>query len=129
MQQARKIMQGDRFSAAPQPGKRPFTTPQPERKLKKVKLLLILMSCFLLSLVVVAQYSSMVIMNYRLSNVRAELSAVQESSQVLELQVAELSSIGRIEQIARDELGMVDPEIGQLRIIKAGLNEISRLGE
>lgn len=129
MQQARKIAPSKQFTSHPGRNIRPLTSNQAERKQKKAKLLLNLVACFLLSLVVVAQYSSLVIMNFNLSSARAELAQVQESSRNLELQVAELSSISRIEQIARVELGMVDPEIGQLRIITAGLEDNSRLGE
>lgn len=129
MQQARKIAPAKQFAALPGRDTGPLTSNQAERKQKKAKLLLILVACFLLSLMVVAQYSSLVIMNYNLGNARTELAQIQDSSRNLELQVAELSSISRIEQIARDELGMVDPEIGQLRIITAGREDNNRLGE
>jgi cell division protein FtsL len=103
--------------------------PEPGRRAKKVKLFLIITLCFLLSLVVVAQYSSLVIANYRLSSLRTELGAIQDTSRQLELEVARLSAVGRIDQIARDELGMVDPELDQLRIITAGRDLGNRLGE
>ncbi len=129
MQQARKIARASSNIALTGQDKRSFTGNQPERKQRKVKLLFSLTACFFLSLVVVAQYSSLVIMNYNLGSTRAELAQIQGNLRILELQVAELSSISRIEQIARDELGMVDPEIGQLRIITAGREDDSRLGE
>jgi cell division protein FtsL len=77
----------------------------------------------------VAQYSSLVILNYRLSSVRTELAAVVESSRSLELEVARLSSVGRIDQIAREELGMIDPEIEQLRVLTVSQTGDNRLGE
>jgi cell division protein FtsL len=71
----------------------------------------------------------LVITNYRLSNTRAELAVVKETSRILELEAAQLGTIGRIEQIAKVDLGMVEPEIGQLRILTAHQGEGNRLGE
>jgi len=129
MQQARKLSNANRLISPPQPIGNPAITPQPGHKLKKAKLFLILMFCFMLSLAVVAQYSALVIFNYRLSSTRAELAEMMEASRVLELEVAQLSSVGRIELIARDDLGMVDPEINQLIVLTAGRGEVNRLGE
>lgn len=128
MQQARKLS-ANRPVRAPQPKRDPVARPQPERRLKKIKMFLILTACFLLSLAVVAQYSSLVILNYRLSSSRAELAELKEISRALEVEIAGLSSIGRIEQIARNELGMVDPEIGQLNVITARHGSSNRPGE
>ena len=122
MQQARQLARSDRHVSPVQPSRHPVYRPEPDRRAKKVKLLLIFITCFLLSLVVVAQYSTLVIMNYRLSSARTALAESLEASRLLELEVANLSAVGRIEAIAREELGMVDPEIGQIKVIKAGLN-------
>lgn len=81
------------------------------------------------SIVVVAQYSSLVMINYRLGNARSELAEIKEASRILELEVAKLSTIGRIEKIARADLGMVEPEISQLRILTARQGDGNRLGE
>ncbi len=129
MQQARKLSNPNRFVTMPQPAGSPGLYPQPGSKLRKVKLSLILISCFILSLAVVAQYSSLVMLNYRLSSTRTELAEMTEVSRALELEVAHLSSVGRIEQIARDELGMVDPEMSQLIVLTAERRERNRLGE
>jgi cell division protein FtsL len=77
----------------------------------------------------VAQYSSLVIMNYRLNSDRVELAAMKEATRVLELEVAELSSIGRIETIAREELGMIEPQLNQLRVLTASQGTGYLLGE
>lgn len=129
MQQARQLSTVGRIISPVHPAKSPQTRPEPGRRVKKLKLLVIISLCFLLSLVVVAQYSSLVILNYRVSSARAELTVIQEASRVLELEIAQLSSIGRIDQIAREELGMIDPEIDQLRVLAVGRNGSSRLGE
>jgi len=129
MQQARQISSKARVVNPVQPSRTPVIRPEPGRKSKKVKLVIVFSLCFLLSLAVIAQYSSLVILNYRLSAARAELASIQEASRILELEVASLSSVGRIEQIARDELGMIDPELAQMRVLTAGLSGGSRLGE
>lgn len=129
MQQARKIHAGERFKAVPQPAGDSRREPRPGRRLKKVKLLMIITISFLLSLAVVAQYSSLVILNNRLGGARTELAAVNKDIRMLEMEVAGLGSIGRIERIARDELGLVEPEIGQIRVLNAGGLEADRQGE
>ncbi len=128
MQHARKLSHLNR-PAVSQPVGNPVARPHPGSRLKKVKLSLILLTCFMLSIAVVAQYSSMVVMNYHLSSARVELAEVSEVTRALELEAAQLGSIGRIEQIARNELGMVEPEVNQLRVITANRDIVSRQGE
>lgn len=129
MQHARKLGYMNRPDIITQPGSKPVARSQPLSMLKKAKFLLILLTCFVLSIAVVAQYSSMVVMNYQLSSVRTELAEAREATRLLELEAAQLGSIGRIEQVARNELGMVDPELGQLRVISANRDIVNRQGE
>jgi cell division protein FtsL len=129
MQQARQLYPVGRPVSPAYPSGIPSTRHEPGRRARKVKLFCIVSAIFLLSLVTVAQYSSLVILNYRLSSVRTELAAVVESSRSLELEVARLSSVGRIDQIAREELGMIDPEIEQLRVLTVSQTGDNRLGE
>lgn len=129
MQQARKYSEHNLNLSPARPVKYPRPGQRTDSRLKKVKLVSIFITCFILGIVVVAQYSSLVIINYRLGNMRAELAGVTEASRILELEVAQLSTIGRIEQIAKVDLGMVEPHIGQLRILTAHQGEGSRLGE
>ncbi len=129
MQQARDYSAKNRMIPPAQPAGKPHSRPEPERLFKKVKLLSIMIGCFALSLVVVAQYSSLVVFNYRMSSARTELSALKEETRSLELEAAQLGSISRIERIAREELGLVDPEVGQLKVITAERDNINRPGE
>lgn len=125
MQQARQLSLAGRAIAPPQqPFQSEALSPKPAQRARKIKLFLIIVSCFLLCLVVVAQYSQLVITNYRLSRTRAELGALQEQTGQLELEVAALSSVGRLEEVARTELNMAEPTPAQLRVITAsrGLN-------
>ncbi len=129
MQQARQLYPVGRPVSPAYPSKMPAARTEPGRRAKKVKLFCVLTIILLLSLVTVAQYSSLVILNYRLSSVRTELAAILDSSRTFELEVARLSSVGRIDQIAREELGMVDPEIEQLRVLTLGQIGDNSLGE
>ena len=129
MQQARQLSTGHAYAPYVQPNRGRVVIPQPGHRLRKFKLLLVLITCFLLSLTVVAQYSSLVLMNYHLSNNRVELVAMKEATRVMELEAAELSSIGRIETIAREELGMIEPQLNQLRVLTASQGTGNRLGE
>ncbi len=119
MQLAKKTSAANRKVPAVQPTRESVVRTEPKSRFKKAKLFVILLTCFMLSLVVVAQYSALVILNYRLSSARTELIAVHETSRVLELEAARLGSVGRIEQIARTELGMVEPEADQLKVLTA----------
>ncbi len=129
MQQARQLPAYNRLISPAQPIRNPGVIQRPGSRLRKVKLFFTLTFCFILSLVVVAQYSSLIILNYRLSNARVELAEIKEASRTLELEASQLSTIGRIEQIAREELGMIEPEIGQLRVLTARQGDSNQLGE
>jgi len=129
MQQARQLYPVGRPVSPAYPSGMPSARTNPGRRVKKVKLFFIVTIIFLLSLVTVAQYSTLVILNYRLSSVRTELSAVLDSSRTLELEAARLSAVGRIDQIAREELGMVDPEIEQLKVLTVSQFGDNSLGE
>ncbi len=123
MQQARKLNYKDQVRLPKEPLKRPVGSPRPGQKLAKLKLISIMLTCFILCLIVVAQYSFLVIMNYQMSSIRTELASLSVVTHELELEAARLSTAGRIEQIAREELGMVEPEIDQLFIISARQGE------
>ncbi len=95
----------------------------------KSMLFLLLAGCFLFALMIIAQYSSMVTLQYRLSLVESRMETLQEEYRVLEQEAARLGSLGRIETIARSELGMQDPESGQIRVLTAGREGGSTGGE
>lgn len=122
MQPARKlaVQKNYGYGYSKYPARHPSNYPDPHRRVKKVKLFSLGLACFLLSLAVVAQYSSLVLTNYRISAARAELADMQETTRELELEVSKLSAVGLLEEIAKSELGMVEPELNQLRIISTG---------
>lgn len=90
---------------------------------------LLLLGCFLLGLVIIAQYSSMVTLNYRLSQAETRLKVLDEEYRSLEQQAAQLGSLSRIESIARQDLGMREPESGQLIVLTAGRGKGLTMGE
>lgn len=75
--------------------------------------------CFALGILVIAQYSSIVSMQYQLSRDEIRLIELAEEYRSLELEAASLSSLGRIDHIARTELGMREPDISQIRVLTA----------
>lgn len=95
----------------------------------KSRLFLLLPGCFLFGLVVIAQYSSMVTLNYRLSVAENRIEALDEEYRDLEQQAARLGSLSRIESIARGELGMREPESGQLMVLTAAREKGTSAGE
>lgn len=90
---------------------------------------LLLAGCFLFGLVIIAQYSSMVTLHYRLAQAENRMDALQEEYRQLEQEAARLGSLARIEMIARSELGMQEPENGQVRVLSASREIGSTVGE
>lgn len=129
MLQARQIETRNRMAVKQQQVHYPVPGTVSANRPKKFKLVLIFSVCFLLCLVVVAQYSALVILNYQISNARVDLAEVESQLRILELEASQLNSLNRIETIARQELGMVEPQIGQLRILSNSLGEDSPGGE
>ncbi|NMD43133.1 MAG: cell division protein FtsL [Firmicutes bacterium] len=119
MLQARKIV------TAPRPVQEPpaaavgrLPAQKKDRRSKSALFLLVLVG-FLLGLVIIAQYSSIVTLNYRLSRAESRIAALDEEYRELEQQAAGLNSLSRIESFARVELGMREPESGQLMVLTA----------
>ncbi len=98
------------------------------RALKSTPFLLIA-GCFLFSLVIIAQYSSMITLHYRLGRAESRMEALQDEYRQLEQEAARLSSLARIETIARSELGMREPEPSQVRVLTASRENGSAIGE
>lgn len=123
MLEARKAIYPD-FQPAPSQYHAPL---YPERKKKtrlvspgkKATLLFMVAACFMLGLAVIAQYSSIVSLNYQLSRCEMRLGELTEEYRALELEAASLSSLSRIDEIARNELGMREPDLSQIRILTA----------
>lgn len=103
---------------------------QPRRWLgPKARLLSVLAGCFILGLLVIAQYCSMVTLSYQISQAKKDLQALEEEYRELEQVAMGLSSPSRVESVARNELGMQEPSSSQLRVIIASGGSGSGLRE
>ena len=120
MLQARSQRAQERWVVTPDPYAGPQVSPSPRRN-GKVKLLLTGLVCLLLCLVVTAQYSRIVSLNFELSAQEARINGLKEEYRELEAMAARLSSLDRIEEVARKELGMREPDQGQLKVLTAFL--------
>ncbi len=129
MQTARQLVPQHSRGMQNRPYRFPAYQQDPQRRVKKVTAIALFLASFMLSLVVVAQYSSLVIANYQLSRAQRELAVVKNSVSQLELKVAKNSSIVVIEEIARTELGMGEPELKQIKVISAGRVFATGVGE
>lgn len=58
---------------------------------------------------------------FKLTKIRQELTAAEETRELLMLEAAKLDSAARIERYAREKLGMVDPEPHMVRYIVADI--------
>jgi len=119
--QARKQIQPEPWAVRPGPQPGPSVRPYPRRR-GKAKLLLIGLACLLLCLTVTAQYSKIVSLSFELSTSEARIKELKEEYRELESTAARLASLSRIEEVAREELGMREPEKGQLKVLTAYQN-------
>jgi cell division protein FtsL len=73
--------------------------------------ILILAVCVLLALSLVALPATTAALGYEIVRLRQQLEALERDRALLELEIARLESLERIEQTARDRLGMREPEV------------------
>lgn len=64
---------------------------------------------FVLGLLLVFYYSQVSVVGKQLTDLKKELAALRSESEYLEATIRSYSSLGRVEQLARDHLGMVEP--------------------
>ncbi len=65
---------------------------------------------------------------FKMSRVRERLAVAEERHQELLLNAAKLESSDRIERFARDELGMVEPDPGDVQYLSADIVRRGRRG-
>jgi cell division protein FtsL len=117
--QARKAVHTD-FKPAPLPyASLKHSRPRVFSPGKKATLLLMAAVCFVLGIVIIGQYSSIVSMHFKLSQNEIRLGELAEEYKSLELEAASLSTLRRIDNIARVELGMREPDSSQIRVLTA----------
>jgi len=71
------------------------------------------------ALLYVWQHIQVIRLGYRVERLNAELSVLVQEEKELTVKIAQLKSLGRIEEIARRRLGMVDPAPSQIIIISS----------
>jgi cell division protein FtsB len=64
---------------------------------------------FVLGLLLVFYYSQVSVVGKQLTDLKKELAALRSESEYLEATIRSYSSLGRVEQLARGHLGMVEP--------------------
>lgn len=74
-------------------------------------IVLLACGCIVAGIIIAGMSQSVAIANYQyeLARLKSEFDEVQQIGQHLQLKVAQLQSLERIEAIARNELGMVEP--------------------
>lgn len=75
-------------------------------KSRRVYLVVVLMA-FLLGILIASQYTRLAVAGYQLDKQQKQLVVLEKQNQVLNMQVSQLKSLNRIEQIATGKLGMV----------------------
>ena len=119
MLEARELMlqpQRERRYSPELPGGRE----QPKRGLQaKTRKLLLLMviACFVLGLAALIQYSRTVGASREIYRTENRIEQIREGNQALEQEIARLSSVARIERIAREEIEMSRPESSQMYLL------------
>jgi cell division protein FtsL len=93
---------------------------------KRAVLLLISCACFVLGLLVIVQYSCMISLQREIHRAEVTLAGLGEECRAMELEAAKLASLGRIESVARVELGMREPDHGQLKVLTASQEDGDR---
>ncbi|AGB19400.1 septum formation initiator family protein [Thermoanaerobacterium thermosaccharolyticum] len=97
------------------------------RKNKKLKNLMLIVFVGFLSFTVLFRYALIYQKSVALSNMEAKVSEIEKLNQQLEVKIASMTDLQRIENIAKNQLGMVEPENGQIVYMSIGkTNEVAQ---
>lgn len=96
----------------------PTIAPRPARQVKQKRLRVHPMILLFMVVIVVAGLTALGIsqkiraieLEYQLQALKAELHEVQREGQQLQLKVEQLQSLAKIDTLARERLGMIDPQ-------------------
>lgn len=88
--------------------KRKVRTSNSMRRAKTLAVSLVIVG-FVAGSAVAAEYARLAIKNYDISQLQQSIQTEQTQNEQLQLQISQLKSIGRIEMIATQQLGMVKP--------------------
>ncbi len=90
---------------------------------------LILITLGVLLVAYIGQSVQLTHLNYELNYLRDELEVIEETNHKLNLQIARDRSLARIEQIARRELHMIEPEEMEVIVLNDHQTEIEAAGD
>ncbi|WHE08424.1 cell division protein FtsL [Thermoanaerobacterium thermosaccharolyticum] len=97
------------------------------KKNKKLKNLMLIVFIGFLSLTVLFRYALIYQKSVALSKMEAKVSEIENLNQQLEVKIASMKDLQRIENIAKNQLGMVEPEKGQIVYMSVGkTNEVAQ---
>lgn len=115
MIRARKYYPEPKRNNYPFPDRQPVEETLPRTSIKTRAMALgVILACVLLSLVVLAQYAYTVEVSREIHRMERSLNESKENISELKLEEARLGSLERIEEVAREELGMQKPENDQV---------------
>lgn len=101
----------ERQSPYQHPRRQPGRERRPQHKgMYIVKLILVALTAFFL----VSQYSAITASQYRIEKLKANLKNTEAQNERLKVEIANLKSVARIEDIARNKLNMMEPENHQI---------------
>ncbi|HHY05194.1 MAG TPA: hypothetical protein GX534_08420 [Thermoanaerobacterales bacterium] len=81
---------------------------------KKGRYIVFLAIIALLSVFLLARFSAITVRQYRLEKIKAEVKNINSQNERLKVEVANLKSVARIEDIAKNKLNMIEPENVQI---------------
>lgn len=90
---------------------------------RRVRLVLVglVLLIFCTGILVVYLYAQTLVAGYRLNEMKKEINDLNTQTQMLSENIARLSSLERVEKVAKAELGMIKPDLSQMILVKADL--------
>lgn len=92
---------------------------KPKRN-KKLKNLMLIFFIGSLSITLLFRYALIYQKSVALSKMELKVSEIENQNQQLKVKIASLSDLQKIEDVAKNKLGMVEPEKGQIVYINVG---------
>ena len=69
----------------------------------------LVLASFLTGVLIACYYAQIFSMGYEMSKIKKQISSIQNESQNIEVEIIKLSSLDRVESMATQKLGMVEP--------------------
>lgn len=82
--------------------------------LKKGRLILAVTLIAIIAILILSRYSAITEAQYRISKMKAEIKEINAQNERLQVEIANLNSVARIEDIAKNKLNMKEPESEQV---------------